>query len=216
MENISVLGQSLQLLAIGIVLLALCLGIVFYYWSLQLFKKFDLQIKQIKQNIDSLEALSQSIYETAYLDIKQKDIKDNPDDNIANIPKKEQYVLEEIKAQIKNIIQRQAEITQRIEEKLNEKKSEEQENFSLDTGSEQFLKAEEKANYQEISKLIIKHLKDLLKEKEQVTAQELVYTMPDQYPLADIYRTLELMKEKKQIYWSDRNISPQSFLELSK
>ncbi|MFW6149759.1 MAG: hypothetical protein ACOC6D_07865, partial [Atribacterota bacterium] len=62
MENVSVLGQSSQLLASGIVLLALCLGIVFYYWSLQLFKKFDLQIKKMKQNIDSLETLSQSIY----------------------------------------------------------------------------------------------------------------------------------------------------------
>ncbi len=214
MENISVLGQSSQLLASGIVLLALCLGIVFYYWSLQLFKKFDLQIKKMKQNIDSLEALSQSIYETAYRDIKKKDIKDNPDDNIANIPKKEQYVLEEIKAQIQNLIQRQAEITQTMEEKLNEQKPEQQENFSLDTGSEQFLKAEEKAKYQKISKLVIKHLKDLLKEKEQVTAQELVYTMPDLYPLADIYRTLELMKEKNQIAWEERSISPQSILEI--
>jgi len=214
MENISVLGQSSQLLASGIVLLALCLGIVFYYWSLQLFKKFDLQIKKMKQNIDSLEALSQSVYETAYRDIKKKDIKDNPDDNIANIPKKEQYVLEEIKAQIQNLIQRQAEITQTIEEKLNEQKPEQQENFSLDTGSEQFLKAEEKAKYQKISQLVMKHLKDLLKEKEQVTAQELVYTMPDQYPLADIYRTLELMKEKNQIDWKDRSISPQSILEI--
>ncbi len=214
MENISVLGQSSQLLASGIVLLALCLGIVFYYWSLQLFKKFDLQIKKMKQNIDSLEALSQSIYETAYWDIKKKDIKDNPDDNIANIPKKEQYVLEEIKAQIQNLIQRQAEITQTMEEKLNEQKPEQQENFSLDTGSEQFLKAEEKAKYQKISKLVIKHLKDLLKEKEQVTAQELVYTMPDLYPLADIYRTLELMKEKNQIAWEERSISPQSILEI--
>jgi len=158
--------------------------------------------------------LSQSVYETAYRDIKKKDIKDNPDDNIANIPKKEQYVLEEIKAQIQNLIQRQAEITQTIEEKLNEQKPEQQENFSLDTGSEQFLKAEEKAKYQKISQLVIKHLKDLLKEKEQVTAQELVYTMPDQYPLADIYRTLELMKEKNQIDWKDRSISPQSILEI--
>ena len=214
MESISVLGESSQLMASGIILLALCLGIVFYSWSLQLFKKFDLQITKMKQNIDSLENLSQSIYETAYWDIKKKDIKDNPIDNIANIHKKEQYVLEEIKAQIQNLIQRQTEISQTIEEKLNEQKPEQQENFSLDTGSEQFLKAEEKAKYQKISQLVIKHLKDLLKEKEQVTAQELVYTMPDQYPLADIYRTLELMKEKNQIDWEDRNISPQSILEI--
>jgi len=62
----------------------------------------------------------------------------------------------------------------------------------------------------------LKQLQDLLKEKKQVTAQELLYAMGDHYSLADIYRTLELMKEKKQIYWADRNISPQSFLELSK
>jgi len=214
MESISVLGESSQLMASGIILLALCLGIVFYSWSLQLFKKFDLQITKMKQNIDSLENLSQSIYETAYWDIKKKDIKDNPIDNIANIHKKEQYVLEEIKAQIQNLIQRQTEISQTIEAKFNEQKPGQQENFSLDTGSEQFLKAEEKAKYQKISQLVMKHLKDLLKEKEQVIAQELVYTMPDQYPLADIYRTLELMKEKNQIDWEDRNISPQSILEI--
>src|SRR6056297_763325 len=214
MENISVLGESSQLMASGIILLASCLGIVFYSWSLQLFKKFDLQITKMKQNIDSLENLSQSIYETAYWDIKKKDNKDSPDMNIANILKKEQYVLEEIKVQVQNLIKRQAEINQTIEEKLNEKKTEQQESFSLDKGSEQFLKAEEKAKYQKISQLVIKYINDLLKEKEQVTAQELVYKMPDHYSLADIYRTLELMKEKNQIDWKDRSISPQSILEI--
>jgi len=214
MENISVLGESSQLMASGIIILALCLGIVFYSWSLQLFKKFDLQITKMKQNIDSLEHLSQSIYETAYWDIKKKDNKDSPDMDIANILKKEQYVLEEIKVQIQDLIQKQAEINLITEEKFAEKKTEQQKKFSLDTGSEQFLKAEDKAKYQKISQLVIKHLKDLLKEKEQITAQELVYTMPDQYPLADIYRTLELMKENNQINWEDKNISPQSILEI--
>jgi hypothetical protein len=32
--------------------------------------------------------------------------------------------------------------------------------------------------------------------------------------LADIYRTLELMKEKNQIDWEDRSISPQSMLKI--
>ena len=214
MESISVLGESSQLMASGIIILALCLGIVFYSWSLQLFKKFDLQITKMKQNIDSLEHLSQSIYETAYWDIKKKDNKDSPDMDIANILKKEQYVLEEIKVQIQDLIQKQAEINLITEEKFAEKKTEQQKKFSLDTGSEQFLKAEDKAKYQKISQLVIKHLKDLLKEKEQITAQELVYTMPDQYPLADIYRTLELMKENNQINWEDKNISPQSILEI--
>ena len=214
MENISVLGESSQLMASGIIILALCLGIVFYSWSLQLFKKFDLQITKMKQNIDSLEHLSQSIYETAYWDIKKKDNKDSPDMDIANILKKEQYILEEIKVKIQNLIQKQDEINLITEEKFAEKKTEQQKKFSLDTGSEQFLKAEDKAKYQKISQLVIKHLKDLLKEKEQITAQELVYTMPDQYPLADIYRTLELMKENNQINWEDKNISPQSILEI--
>jgi len=42
----------------------------------------------------------------------------------------------------------------------------------------------------------------------------LVYTMPNQYSLADIYRTLEIMKERNQISWLDKRINPQSVLTL--
>ena len=45
MENIPVLGQTSQLLASGIILLALGLGIIFYFWSLNLFKKIELLTK---------------------------------------------------------------------------------------------------------------------------------------------------------------------------
>lgn len=215
MENISVFGQSFLLLAGGIVLLGLCMGIVFYSWSLQLFKKLDIQIKQMKQNIESLESLSQFVYETSYRDIKKMASKDKQNIKNSNNFMTEQPILEAIKNDIENLIQKQTEISKTLEQKTSEKPISQDDYLSLNTGSVQFLSEEEKTKYQQISKLILKHLQDLLKEKEQVTAQELVYAMPDHYSLADIYRTLELMKEKKQINWSDRNISPQSFLELS-
>jgi|LDZU01.1.fsa_nt_gi hypothetical protein len=215
MENISVFGQSFLLLAGGIVLLGLCMGIVFYSWSLQLFKKLDFQIKQMKQNIESLESLSQFVYETSYRDIKKMASKDKQNIKNSNNFMTEQPILEAIKNDIENLIQKQTEISKTLEQKTSEKPISQDDYLSLNTGSVQFLSEEEKTKYQQISKLILKHLQDLLKEKEQVTAQELVYAMPDHYSLADIYRTLELMKEKKQINWSDRNISPQSFLELS-
>jgi len=42
----------------------------------------------------------------------------------------------------------------------------------------------------------------------------LIYAMPNQYSLADIYRTLEEMKERDQISWEEKNISPQSVLKM--
>jgi len=215
MNNIAVFGQSLLLLAGGFVLLGLCLGIVFYSWSLQLFKKLDAQINKMKQNIESLEALSQFVYETSYQDIKKIGIKDEQNEKIAQNTKTKEHILEEIKGDIQNIIQKQTDISKKLEQKIHKEPSREEGYFSLDTGSDKFLSEEEKTKYQNISKLLLKNLQDLLKEKEQVAAQELVYTIPEDYSLADIYRTLELMKEKKQIDWSDRNISPQSYIELS-
>jgi len=215
MNNITVFGQSLLLSAGGFVLLGLCLGIVFYSWSLQLFKKLNAQINKMKQNIDSLEILSQFVYETSYQDIKKIGIKDRQNEKIAQNTNIKEDILEEIKGDIQNIIQKQTEISKKFEQKAKEESYQKEDYFSLDTGAEQFLSEEEKTKYQNISKLLLKNLQDLLKEKEQVAAQELVYTMPEDYSLADIYRTLELMKEKKQIDWSDRNISPQSYIELS-
>ena len=186
MENIPVLGQTSQLLASGIVLLALCLGIIFYFWSLNLLKKIELLITKMRQNIDSLESLSQSIYETAYLEMK----------------KETGY-----------FVQTKTEIAQKTDQK-SDKESEEQELFSVNPKPEQSSKTEEKDKYQSISELIVRYFKDLLPEKEQVTAQELVYAMPNRYSLADIYRTLEVMKEDNQISWEDKNISPQSILKM--
>lgn len=215
MNNIAVFGQSLLLLAGGFVLLGLCLGIVFYSWSLLLFKKLDVQINKMKQNIESLEALSQFVYETSYQDIKKIGIKDEQNEKIAQNTKTKEHILEEIKGDIQNIIQKQTDISKKLEQKIHKESSRKEGYFSLDAGSDKFLSEEEKTKYQNISKLLLKNLQDLLKEKEQVAAQELVYTIPEDYSLADIYRTLELMKEKKQIDWSDRNISPQSYIELS-
>jgi len=186
MENIPVLGQTSQLLASGIVLLALCLGIIFYFWSLNLLKKIELLIIKMRQNIDSLESLSQSIYETAYLELK----------------KETGY-----------FVQTKTEIAQKTDQK-SDKESEEQELFSVNPKPEQSSKPEEKDIYQSISELIVRYFKDLLPEKEQVTAQELVYAMPNRYSLADIYRTLEVMKENNQISWEDKSISPQSILKM--
>lgn len=215
MGNISVFGQSLLISAGVIVLLGLCLGILFYFWSLQLFKKIDMQIKQMKQNIDGLEALSQFVYETSYRDIKKIALKDNQNEKITQNIQAKQHVLEEIRLNIENLIQKQTEISKKIEEKTMEDRSRKEDYFSVGTGLNQLLSEEEKAKQQEISKLILKNLQDLLKEKEQVTVQELVYTITDNYSLADIYQALDSMKKKKQIEWSGRNISPQSLLKLS-
>jgi len=194
MENIPLLGQTSQLLASGIILLALCLGIIFYFWSLNLLKKIELLITKMRQNIDSLESLSQSIYETAYLEMK----------------KETGY-----------FVQTKTEITQKADQEP-DKEPEEQKVFSVNPKKavsknqkpEQSSKPEEKDKYQSISELIVRYFKDLLQEKEQVTAQELVYAMPNRYSLADIYRTLEVMKENNQISWEDKSISPQSILKM--
>ncbi len=177
MENIPVLGQTSQLLASGIILLALCLGVIFYFWSLNLFKKIESLMTSMRKNIDSLENLSQSIYETAYLEMKEKT----------------GY--------------------------LNQKTAESSQSLKTTLKSTEFSQSEEEEEqdkYQEISSLIINNLKGLLEEKEQVTAQDLVYIMPNQYPIADIYRTLEEMKERNQINWEDKHVSPQSVLKLRK
>lgn len=194
MENIPLLGQTSQLLASGIILLALCLGIIFYFWSLSLLKKIELLITKMRQNIDSLESLSQSIYETAYLEMK----------------KETGY-----------FVQTKTEITQKTDQEP-DKEPEEQEVFSVNPKKAvsknqkpvKSSKPEEKDKYQSISELIVRYFKDLLQEKEQVTAQELVYAMPNRYSLADIYRTLEVMKENNQISWEDKSISPQSILKM--
>ncbi len=213
MENIPVLSQTSQLLASGIVILALCMGIIFYFWSLHLFKKIELQITKMRQNIDSLENLSQSIYETAYLEMEKEYRGSKQEDKETNNPKKEQLILEEIRGQIQNLIQRQNEMSQKIDQKLG-KEPEEQKEFSSNTRPAQFSQLEEQEKYQKIRELIIRHLKKLLQEKEQVITQELVYAMPNEYSLADIYRTLEIMKEKNQINWEDKSLSPQSILKM--
>lgn len=215
MGNISVFVQSFLLLSGGVVLLGLFLGIAFYSWSLELFKKLDIQVKQMKQNIDSLEALSQFVYETSYREIQKININKSQIGKIPNNHMIEQHILE-IKNDIRNLIQKQTEISKTLEQKESEETREQKGILSLNTGSEQFLSEEEKVKYQQINKLILRNLQELLKEKNQVTAQELVYAMPDNYSLSDIYRTLELMKEKKQINWSNGNITPQTFLELIK
>jgi len=113
MGNISVFGQSFLLLAGGIVLLGLCMGIVFYSWSLQLFKKLDIQIKQMKQNIESLESLSQFVYETSYRDIKEMAANDKHNVKNSNNFITEQPLLEAIKNDIENLIQKQTEISEK-------------------------------------------------------------------------------------------------------
>jgi hypothetical protein len=187
MENIPILGQTSQLLASGIILLALCLGIIFYFWSLNLFKKIELLINRMRKNIDNLEKLSQSIYETAYFELKKNS---------------------------KNTTQKQTRVSQKDDQQFH-KEPEEQKIFSSNPKSTQFSQSEEKDKYQHISELITRYFRDLLKSKEQVTAQELIYAMPNQYSLADIYRALEEMKEKNLISWEDKNVSPQSILKMN-
>jgi hypothetical protein len=186
MENIPVFGQTSQLLASGIIILALCLGIIFYFWSLNLYKRIEQLITRMRKNIDNLEKLSQSIYETAYFELKKSSKQPAP---------------------------KQTRMIQRSEESSN-REPENKTVLSSKPESIQFSQPAEKDKFQNISDLIIRYFGDLVKEKEQVTAQELIYAMPNQYSLADIYRTLEAMKEKGQISWEERNISPQSILKM--
>lgn len=215
MENIPVFGQTSQLLASAVVLLALGLGIIFYSWSFQLFKRIEILITKMRKNIDSLENLSQSIYESAYLEIKKGERKNHQNDKrVIYASEKEGVLLNEINEQIRQLVEKQNEIALKLEQKA-KKESEEQKEFASNPKQSGFSRAGEQGQYQEISELIIRYLRDLLKEKEQVTAQELVYAMPKQYSLADIYRTLEEMKEKNQIHWEERIISPHSILKMN-
>lgn len=208
--------QTAQLLAIIVIVLALCLGLIFYFWSQQLFKKIELMVSKMKQNVDNLEYLSQYIYESAYFNMKERGMvnqnKDSaPSGEIVNNLKK---VIEEIQ----NLRESQIEIKQKLNEKFSSYKSSEQIQNTIPTNPDsilgQSLSPEEEEKYEKIRELIIMYLKDLGSEKGQVTAQELVYTMPNQYSLADIYRTLEIMKERNQISWLDKRINPQSVLTL--
>jgi hypothetical protein len=210
--------QTTPLLAIVVIILALCLGIIFYLWSRQLLKKIELMITSMKQNIDNLEYLSQYIYESAYSKMKEsstgnRELNTAPSEEIVND-------LKEVKGQIRNLIERQAEINQRLNEelKLNIHKSSEKMKNVASTNSDtvliQSFSPEEEEKYEKLRELIIMYLKDLWQEKGQVTAQELVYAMPNQYSLADIYRTLEIMKERNQISWPDKRVNPQSILTL--
>lgn len=191
MENIPVFGQTIQLLASGIILLALCLGINFYFWSINICKKIELLTTSMKKNIDNLENLSQLIYEKAYTEMEKKAAGTHKDQEKGSRLRSDdsgaQYGIDENKS---------FSPAKDVESKTQ---------FSLKKESEK---------YQDISKLILQSLKNLLEEKEQVTAQELIYAIPNKYPLADIYQTLEEMKERNQIDWEDKNVSPQSVLKL--
>ncbi len=186
MENIPILGQTSQLLASSIVILALCLGIIFYFWSLNLYKKIELLIIKMRKNIDHLESLSQTIYETAYFELKKNN------DHSA---------------------QKQNEISRKNERMFIREPEEEKVLYSQPTPM-QSSQSEEKDKFLYISDLVTRYFRDLVKAKEQVTAQELIYAMPNQYSLAEIYRTLEEMKERNQISWDDKNIGPQSILKM--
>ncbi|MDD3656602.1 MAG: hypothetical protein PHI72_07550 [Atribacterota bacterium] len=216
MENIILLGQTAPWLSIIMIVLAMCLGIIFYLWSIQIIKKIELLIIKMKQNVDNLEYLSQYIYEIAYFKMKENNQR-NRDEDIAlsneNINLNE---LKEVKKQIQYVKEMQMEINQKLNRKADDISEKQQEVYSNknDVTFPQSVPSGEEDKYKDISELIIMYLKELLREKEQVTAQELVYAMPNQYSLADIYRTLEIMKERNQISWKDKSINPQSSLRL--
>jgi hypothetical protein len=126
--------------------------------------------------------------------------------------------LKKVIEEIQNLRESQIEIKQKLNEKFSSYKSSEQIQNTMPTNPDtilvQSLSPKEEEKYEKIRELIIMYLKDLGSEKGQVTAQDLVYTMPNQYSLADIYRTLEIMKERDQISWLDKRINPQSVLTL--
>ncbi len=219
MENFVMFTQTTPLLSIILIILALCLGIVFYLWSLQVFKKIELQIIKMKQNAENLEYLSQYIYETSYFILKEKRQTAKNDRNVAVEFLDKQAVLDEldeIKKQIQSI-KRDHNLTNiESSQKVVDNAESHKKIYSNKTDNvlTQPLTPNEEAKFNNISGLIISYLKDLTEEKEHVCAQDLVYTMPNQYSLADIYQTLEIMKERKQVDWEDRSINPQSILKL--
>lgn len=213
MENVSLLEQTAPMIAIVMIIIAFGLGIILYLWFQQMQKKTELLLREMKRNIDILEHLSQYVYEAACFKgressaILEKEAALFPNNTIAE--------LKEVKSQIKSITEQQAEINRKLKQGLAAELPEQNEIYSSKNKiySETF-PPEEKSKYEEVSELIVVLLKDLLSEKSQVTAQELVYTMPSQYSLAEIYRSLEMMKENNQIDWEDKSIHPQSILKL--
>ena len=216
MENIILLGQTAPWLSIIMIVLALCLGIIFYLWSIQIIKKIELLIIKMKQNVDNLEYLSQYIYETAYFKMKENHHRNRDEDTALSNENINLNELKEVNKQLQYVKEVQMEINQKLNRKTDDISKKQQEVYSNKNNVifPQSFPSGEEDKYKNISELIIMYLKELLREKDQVTAQELVYTMPNQYSLADIYRTLEIMKERNQISWKDKSINPQSSLRL--
>jgi hypothetical protein len=214
-ENIFLLEQTAPLLAIALIVLALSLGIIFYLWSVQNLKKIKLQIIEMKNNVSILEYLSQSIYETAYLKLKGDSLGNNSEIKTISNAGIGLDELKEVQKQIKYIAEKQAEINQILRQKIDDDSKNQKEIYSnkKKTFIPHFPQGQED-KFNKISELIIMNLKNLKQEKEQVTAQELVYAMPGKYSLADIYRTLEIMRERDKIFWEDKSINPQSFLTI--
>lgn len=218
MEIVLFLNQSLPLLAIVLIILAFILSISFYIWSNRILRNIELQMTIMSKNIDNLENISQSMYENICYDLK---INSQKTENRTEETSKLESVLTvvgEIKEQIKNIEKEQVAIKESfckfsVEKPVIAKEVYYQQGEEKEIIPKSFLTSEE-AKYEKISKLIITYLKDLLTEKEQVRANELVYSFPNQYTLADIYQTLELMKERNQITWEEKTINPQSVLKL--
>lgn len=213
MESVIIFNQVAPWVASILIILALFLGIIFYRWSQQIQRKIELLLMKMKQDADNLEHLSQYIYETAYFKAKESSIYER-DKNIM-LPDAAIDELKEVKKQIQSIVEQQAEINQKLAHKLNDDTPKEKEiSFGNKKIYSETIPPEKESKYRDISELIITYLKNLLQEKENVTAQELVYAMPSQYSLADIYCTLEVMKENNQIDWEEKSIHPQSILKL--
>ena len=110
METILLLEQTAPLFIIILIILALCLGIIFYLWSMQNLKNIELKIVRMKNNISNLEYLSQSIYETTYFKMKKSHQRNNYENTTHYNAEIALDELKEIKEQIQYIIGRQAEI----------------------------------------------------------------------------------------------------------
>ncbi len=215
MENILYLEQTAPLLAIVLIVLALFMGIIFYLWSVQNLKKIESQIIEMKNNAFSLEYLSQSIYETAYLKLEENSNRNSCESTVTSNTGMDYNELKEVKKQIQCITEKQAEINQILSQKIDDDSKNQKDTYSNKKKIfiQHFPQGQED-KFHKISELIIMHLNNLKQERGQVTAQELVYAMPNKYSLADIYRTLEIMRERDKIFWEDKNITPQSFLTL--
>ena len=135
----------------------------------------------------------------------------NQNDDSSNSSQENDLALQEIREQIRLLSNQQIEMAQKIDSFISQRP---EAPVKKENHSEEKNEPKDAIEKKSIAGTILNTLKKLLQQKDQVTAQELVYAIPNEYSLADIYRNLEELKESKQISWPDKSLGPQSVLSI--